>query len=106
MVGVYTMWAGMVEEVCVTRTRGFSHHVLNSYIVSMTKLQHWMTKNGKHDAEVARAVKRSRPQISRLRRGKTAASHATAQRLELLTGIRWWHFMAKKPSVPKKAARR
>lgn len=60
----------------------------------MTKLQQWMTKNGKLDGDVARAVKRSRPQISRLRRGKTGASHGTALRLEALTSIKWWHFMA------------
>ena len=59
----------------------------------MTKLQRWMTKNRKLDSEVARAVKRSRPQISRIRRGLTAASHGTAMRLQALTGIKWWHFM-------------
>lgn len=58
----------------------------------MTKLQHWMSKNHKRDSDVARAVKRSRPQISRIRRGITAASHTTAIRLELLTGIKWHHF--------------
>lgn len=68
---------------------------MDCYLVRMTKLQHWMTKNSKVDADVARAVKRSRPQISRIRRGVTTASHDTARRLETLTGIRWWHFMAK-----------
>lgn len=59
----------------------------------MTRLQQWMTRHGKRDAEVARAVKRSRPQISRIRRGVTDASGITAHRLEALTGIKWWHFM-------------
>lgn len=81
--------------MCVTRTRQLSHEVLIGYFQHMTKLQLWMKRHGKVDAEVARAVKRSRPQISRIRRGVTAASHDTAQRLEALTGIRWWHFMAK-----------
>lgn len=58
----------------------------------MTKLQHWMTKHQKLDSDVARAVKRSRPQISRIRRGLCAASHTTAIRLELLTGVKWYHF--------------
>lgn len=79
--------------VCVTRTRPFSHHVLNSYIRCMTKLQLWMTKHGKVDSEVARAVKRSRPQISRIRRGITATTVTTAKRLEALTGIRFWNFI-------------
>lgn len=59
----------------------------------MTKLQHWMTKHSKVDSEVARAVKLSRPQISRIRRGITAARPTTAHRLEALTGIKWWHFV-------------
>lgn len=80
-------------RVCVTRTRLFRHHVQIAYIGRMTRLQQWMTRNAKVDSEVARAVRRSRPQISRIRRGVTAASRVTAQRLEALTGIRWWHFM-------------
>lgn len=59
----------------------------------MTKLQRWMTKNNKCDAAVGRAIKRHRSHVGRLRRGKTAASHTTALRLEALTGIRWWNFM-------------
>jgi len=67
----------------------------------MTALQQWMTKNGKLDGEVANAVKRSRPQISRIRRGITGASYKTALRLEKLTRIDWWHFME-----PGQAAKR
>lgn len=59
----------------------------------MTKLQQWMTKNGKRDGDVARAVRLSRPQISRLRRGLTGAKKASAVRLQALTGIKWWHFV-------------
>lgn len=59
----------------------------------MTKLQKWMDRNGKRDAHVARAIRLSRPQISRIRRGITGASRTTALRLEALTGIKWWHFM-------------
>lgn len=62
----------------------------------MTKLQLWMTKHGKIDAEVARAVKRTRPQISRIRRGITGTTATTAKRLEALTGIKWFHFMDRK----------
>jgi len=59
----------------------------------MTKLQSWMTKNGKIDREIAQAVKVSRPQISRIRRGKIGASYKTAIRLEALTKIKWWNFV-------------
>lgn len=59
----------------------------------MTKLQQWMTQRGKLDRDVARAVKRDRSQISRIRRGISAASLSTAQRLERLTGIKWWNFV-------------
>lgn len=59
----------------------------------MTRLQQWMTKHDKKDGEVARAVKRSRPQISRIRRGIGTTSPKTAHRLEALTGIRWWNFV-------------
>lgn len=59
----------------------------------MTKLQKWMTANERNDADVARAVRRDRSQISRIRRGQTGASYKTALRLEVLTGIKWWHFM-------------
>lgn len=91
-----TAWVGKhsTRKVCVSRTARLSHHVRNPYINRMTRLQQWMTKNRKLDAEVARAVKRSRPQISRIRRGITAASVPTAHRLETLTGVKWWHFVA------------
>jgi len=59
----------------------------------MTSLQQLMDKHGIADAEVARAVNRSRCQISRLRRGVTVASHETALKLEALTGIPWWKFV-------------
>lgn len=62
----------------------------------MTKLQAWMTKHDKRDADVARTVKRSRTQISRIRRGIVGASPATARRLETLTGIKWWAFIGGK----------
>jgi transcriptional regulator with XRE-family HTH domain len=70
----------------------------------MSKLQTWMTRNEKHDADVARLVRISRPQVSRIRRGVHAASEKTARRLETLTGIKWWHFMTieKKPRASKK----
>lgn len=61
----------------------------------MSKLQNWMTKNAKDDGDVAQAVKFSRPQISRIRRGKNAASPRLARALEKLTGIRWWNFVVK-----------
>lgn len=79
--------------MCVSRTKGFAAGVQNPYIRRMTKLQRWMNRNKKLDQDVARAVKKSRSQISRIRRGKTSARHDTARRLETLTGIRWWHFM-------------
>lgn len=59
----------------------------------MTKLQRWMNQHNKVDAEVARAIKVSRPHISRVRRGITGASPGTAKQLEKLTGIKWWHFV-------------
>lgn len=59
----------------------------------MTKLQKWMTANERSDADVGRVIKLDRSQISRIRRGETGTSHKTALRLELLTGIKWWHFM-------------
>lgn len=59
----------------------------------MTVLQVWMSANCKLDAEVARAVKMSRPQISRIRRGVTTTTRRTAKELEKLTGIRWWKFL-------------
>lgn len=62
----------------------------------MTKLQAWMTKHDKWDADVARTVKRSRTQISRIRRGIVGASPTTARRLEALTKIKWWAFIGGK----------
>jgi transcriptional regulator with XRE-family HTH domain len=62
-------------------------------MLGMTKLQRWMHQHNKVDAEVAKAVKCSRPHISRVRRGVYGASPATAKRLEALTGIKWWHFV-------------
>jgi plasmid maintenance system antidote protein VapI len=59
----------------------------------MTQLQRWMTKHSKGDAEVAATIKRSRSQISRLRRGITGASVNTALKLQGLTGIAWHHFV-------------
>lgn len=59
----------------------------------MTKLQQWMDKNGLDDGALAKLVKRSRPQISRIRRGVVGASVATARALERVTGIKWWHFV-------------
>lgn len=58
----------------------------------MNKLQQWMTKTANSDDAVARAVKRHRSQISRIRRGESTASLITAKRLEKLTGISWHHF--------------
>lgn len=59
----------------------------------MTQLQRWMDKHDKLDGDVARLVKRSRSQISRIRRGVTGASPKTAKRLDALTGIRWFNFI-------------
>lgn len=80
-------------------------NVPNLYIRCMTKLQQWMTKHEQDDAAVARAVRLSRPQISRIRRGLHATRRTTADRLEKLTGIRWWHFMEIRPTgrPPRKA---
>lgn len=58
----------------------------------MTKLATWMKKNSVDDSDVARAVKRSRVQINRIRRGYSA-SVPTAMALEKHTGIKWWHFV-------------
>lgn len=66
----------------------------------MTKLQLWMNKNCMDDAAVARHIKLSRPQVSRIRRGLCAAKVDSAKRLEALTGIKWHTFMD-----AKKAAR-
>lgn len=63
----------------------------------MSKLQRWMARNGKNDADVAHAVRIDRSQISRIRRGKSGARYDTALRLQRLTGIVWWHFMAAHP---------
>jgi len=57
------------------------------------QLQAWMTKHKMRDHQVARLVKRSRVQISRIRRGKTYTSVPTAMRLQKLTGIAWWNFI-------------
>lgn len=95
-------WQNERIRVCVSCTARLSHGVRNAYFWPMTKLQHWMTKNQKLDSEVARVVKLSRPQISRIRRGVTAAGPLTAQKLEQLTGIKWWHFVI----AQKRAKRR
>lgn len=63
------------------------------YTKRMTKLQRWMTANQKDDAAMSRLVRLDRSQISRIRRGVTGASRATAIKLQLITGIRWWHFI-------------
>lgn len=60
----------------------------------MSKLQNWMKRNEMDDASVARAVQLSRSQINRIRREETTASYDTSLKLEKLTGIRWWNFMA------------
>ena len=62
----------------------------------MSKLQKWMKRNEMDDTAVAVACKISRSQINRIRREETTASYATALKLEKLTGIRWWNFMAGK----------
>lgn len=54
-----------------------------------------MARKGQVDSQVAKAIGLSRPQVSRLRRGVTVASPATAHRLEKLTGIRWYVFIEK-----------
>jgi len=62
----------------------------------MSKLARWMKKNRKLDGDVADAAKLSRSQVSRIRREKTSATYETAMKLEQVTGIRWFHFMARK----------
>lgn len=59
----------------------------------MQSLQRWMDRNKKVDADVADAVRISRPHVSRIRRGLTAASPEIARRLEALTGIKWFYFI-------------
>lgn len=81
------------QILCVTDTLDLSHAVPKSHIGRMTILQRWMTKNGKRDDDVARAIKRDRSQISRIRRGVTGCSRGTAMKLQLLTSIRWHKFM-------------
>lgn len=59
----------------------------------MTNLQIWMMKEGVRDGDVARKIKLSRSQISRIRRGETGATHDTALKLAKLTGLDWWQFV-------------
>lgn len=69
----------------------------------MTKLQKWMTENGWRDPHVAERIGVSRAQISRIRRGKTGVSIATAKALAKLTGYRWHVFLQ---AVPVRSAKR
>lgn len=61
----------------------------------MRSLQNWMRKNRKLDDDVARAINLSRSQVSRIRRGKSICTIDTAQKLEKLTGIRWFRFLVR-----------
>lgn len=67
----------------------------------MMSLQAWMDRHDKCDHDVAVAIGLSRPQVSRIRRGLTTASVATAKRLEALTGIKWFQFMDRPQERPK-----
>ncbi len=64
-----------------------------AYICGMSKLQKWMDKNEVRDATVAASLKISRVQVNRIRRGNKT-SVRTARKLERLTGIKWYHFIA------------
>jgi predicted DNA-binding transcriptional regulator AlpA/DNA-binding Xre family transcriptional regulator len=59
-----------------------------------TPLQAWMSKKGLKDGQVAEQVGLSRTQVSRIRRGFVGASVPAAKRLEKLTGIHHWRFLA------------
>jgi transcriptional regulator with XRE-family HTH domain len=73
----------------------------------MRKLQQWMDRHKKKDEDVARAIRISRPQVSRIRRGITTASAITAHRLEALTGIKWFHFIEReRPRKTRKITRK
>jgi transcriptional regulator with XRE-family HTH domain len=57
------------------------------------RLQIWMRKNALRDDDVARKIKVSRVQISRIRRGINGASVETAMKLQELTRIKWHNFI-------------
>ena len=62
-------------------------------IENMNALARWMEDRGWDDVRLAAAVDLDRSQISRLRRGKSAASHETARRLQKITGVAWHAFL-------------
>jgi transcriptional regulator with XRE-family HTH domain len=70
----------------------------------MRKLQQWMDRNHKRDGDVAKAIRVSRPQVNRIRRGITTASPPTARKLEKLTGIKWFYFVER--ALPRRSKQR
>jgi transcriptional regulator with XRE-family HTH domain len=62
-----------------------------------------MERSGWSDQQVAEAIKLSRVQVNRLRRGVCVASTATALKLQKLTQIPWHRFI-RDPVRKKRAA--
>jgi transcriptional regulator with XRE-family HTH domain len=70
----------------------------------MTKLAEWMKHKGWRDHQVAKLLKISRVQVSRIRRGKCGCSVDTAKKLAKLSGEPWHLFIVNDAPPKKKAA--